>query len=131
MREIKIIIISIIIALSFIQCKKYKVENPDYAIGIINFYTPRHLASATSALINYKFVVNGKEFNTQYANRAGGKERKVPPNGNYKEGDLFMVQYDKNNPDGPLCNRMLFDYPVKDSSDYRYYVTEFLTNPPK
>ena len=124
---------SFLFILTLTQCKKDKINEPSYAIGVINFYTPRHIFPNTSgAQINYTFFVNGKEYDNQYSNRQGGKEWKIPASGNYNKGDQCMVQYNKSDPDkNPQSSRMLFDYPVKDSNDYKNYVNQFKTNPPK
>jgi len=129
MKRIKYIFISLIFISILIQCRKPNLGNPGYAIGIVNYFEPGGFS--TSKLINYSFFINGKKYGNQYSNRAGGKKWKIPISGDYKQGDQYMVQYNKDNPSCMTCSRMLFDYPVKDSSDYRRYVNEFDTNPPK
>jgi hypothetical protein len=132
MGKIPYIIIGLLLLLIFPQCKKGKVGNPCYAIGVIDFYNTRHIYHWSGAEINYTFFVNGKEYHNQYKNREDGKEWKIPSYGNYKKDDKYMVQYNESDPGSSYtCSRMLFDYQVKDSSDYKKYIDEFKNNPPK
>jgi len=132
MNNFKYIIISILFVPILIHCKKENVANPGYAIGVIYGYdSHNYFPYWEGAQINYTFIVNGKQYDNQYSNRQGGKEWKIPASGNYKQGDQYMVQYNEFNPGAnPQSSRMLFSYPVKDSSDYKRYITIFATNPP-
>ena len=118
-----------IISLLFIKCKKDSIDNPGYAIGIINYYKPRVFPN--SAFVDYSFNVNLNQYGNQYGNRSGGKKWYIPPYGNYTQGDKYMVQYNKDNPSGIHCSRMLFNYKVNDSLDYEAYVKMFQTYPPQ
>jgi predicted glycosyl hydrolase (DUF1957 family) len=134
MHRIKYIFIGIILISFLPQCKKYTISSPPgYAIGVITFYGPATIfPHVTSAEIKYSFFVNGKEYLNEYYNRKGGKEWKIPRHGNYNAGDQYMVQYNVSDPAGSgVDSRMLFDYPVADSSAYKQYVIDFKTNPPK
>jgi hypothetical protein len=130
----KLILFSLIIF--FVQCKKHSIPSPHgYAIGVINFYNSSAfwaLTYTSRAEINYNFFVNGKEFGNQYSNRQGGKEWKIPPHGSYNKGDQYMIQYNISDPgSNPQSSRMLFDYPVPDSTTYKNDVAYFQTHPPQ
>ena len=128
MKIIKCIFIGVVLVFILPQCKK-DLNNTGYAIGVINLYNMGGKGHFSE--INYTFYVKGIEYDNHYKNRAWGKKWKVPPTGNYQKGDKFMVQYDSLDPGRKrYSSRMLFDYPVKDSSDYRRYMDEFTTNPP-
>jgi len=131
--KIKCITMSLLFILTLTQCKKDKINDPGYAIGVINYYTPRYIYPNTSgAQINYTFFVNGKEYDCQYSNKQGGKEWKIPASGNYNKGDQYMVQYNITDPGkNPQSSRMLFNYKVNDSLDYEAYVKMFQTYPPQ
>jgi hypothetical protein len=116
------------------QCKKESISNPSYAIGTINSYQYQVILDKRSR-INYSFTVNGTTYTNSYKDKEWGRKFKVPAAAVYSTGQQFMVQFDQTNPGTPAQhdhqNRMLFKYPVNDSSDYKKYVSEFVTNPPK
>jgi hypothetical protein len=118
-----------IIAMLFLfqNCKKPDMGTPAYAIGIISGYRVGNILGNTD--IDYEFYVNGTEYDNAYTTRQFGKKWKVP-RGNYNPGDQYMVQYNEDDPSCQGCSRMLFDYKVTDSADYKSYVNEFKTNPP-
>ncbi|MFI5221378.1 MAG: hypothetical protein ACHQK8_03555 [Bacteroidia bacterium] len=107
-----------------VQCKKDNIvfPNPGYAIGIIDAYAPQY---KTASNIQFEFSIASQKYYVTY--HSGDNGWYVPGSGNYKIGDKYMVQYDQSNPN---TARMLFDYPVKDSTDYIKYVNQFKTNPP-
>jgi hypothetical protein len=116
------------------QCKKESVNNPAYAIGTINSYQYQVILEKRSR-INYSFTVNGTTYTNSYKDKEWGREFKVPAAAVYSQGQQFMVQYDQTNPGTSAHhdrqNRMLFKYAVNDSSDYRNYVNQFATKPPR
>ena len=117
----------------FCSCKTYNIDNAQYAIGVVYEYQGGN--QHNSALINYTFVANNCNCRNQYTNKEYGSKWEVPSVYSITKGNMFMVQYNPNN----ICStqgfddnsRMLFDYPVKDSSDYVKYVNQFKTNPPQ
>jgi len=130
--KIKLIPISFLFLLIFTQCKKEEINEPGYAIGVINWYKPFYLfPTMNSAEISYDFFVNGKEYSNEYGSKDGGKKWKIPAHGNYNKGDQYMVQYDINDPGKKYGSRMLFNYKVNDSLDYEAYVKMFQTYPPQ
>jgi hypothetical protein len=124
--------ILIVLALTLTQCRKEQnINNAAYAIGTIDDYTQATYGkSSHPSSVSYNFIINGIIHLNNYDNKDGGKGWAVPASGDYNAGDEFMVQYDKTNPDGVYNSRILFNYPVSDSSNYRSYVAEFLTDPP-
>ena len=78
--------------------------------------------------IAYSFKLKGKEYGNDYVTRYYGGKWIVPDSASFKEGDSFMVEYEKSD---PFVSRMLFKYAVKDSSDYRMWIKFFKSNPPK
>ncbi|MGD0711937.1 MAG: hypothetical protein ABR968_12245 [Bacteroidales bacterium] len=126
-----IITVALLLMVILPQCKKESISNPAYAIGTVIYYQKGDNL-ITSAQITYMFHVNYLPYFNQYTDKKGGKGWKVPLSGDYKQGDKFIVQYEANNPN---CNtfgsRMLFDYRVNDSTDYKRYVNEFINNPPQ
>jgi len=121
-------LIIILLLLVLAQCRKDEITNPAYAIGTVFGYEPGGME--TTRKINYTFYVNGKQYDNEYPNRAGGKKWKIPA-GNYNQGDQYMVQYNIGDPSCMTCSRMLFGYKVSDSADYKSYVNQFKTNPPQ
>ena len=126
-----IILVTLLLLFILPQCKKETISEPAYAIGTVIYYQ-KGSNLITQAQITYMYHVHCLGYYNQYTNRKGGKEWKVPLNGDYKQGDKFMVQYEAGNPN---CNtsgsRILFDYKVNDSADYKNYVNEFKNNPPE
>jgi hypothetical protein len=125
-------LIYIVLVLLLTQCQKdQKISNIAYAIGTIDDYTQATYGrSSHPSSVSYNFIINGIIHLNNYDNKDGGKEWEVPSSGDYNTGNEFMVQYNKSNPDGTYNSRMLFNYPVTDSSNYKSYVAEFLTDPP-
>ena len=112
----------------FFGCtKEVLINNPNYAIGIVTGYVQGY--TGDNSHIYFEFSVNNNSYYNSYGDGVNGWN--VPKGENYKKGDQFMVQYDLANLGKSTSSRMLFNYPVKDSSDYRRYIQEFKTNPPK
>jgi hypothetical protein len=123
----------LILVIVLISCKKDRNfideinSNPAFAIGIITKFqnaSPR-LPTDTfhhSSYVWYKFTVNGVEYKHSYPTGYPGNM----PDSGPKSDEKFIVDYIK---DYPKYSFMLFDYPVKDSSDYNKYIEEFKTNP--
>jgi hypothetical protein len=95
------------------------INNPAYSIGLISSYTP-----PSSAHVAFEYNVKGTMMWKGYSN--GAHRWNVPSNGVHI-GDEFMVQYDSLDPGSA---RMLFSYPLKDSTDFKKYVTLFKKSPP-
>ena len=92
------------------------LANAAYAIGqVTDFNNVKSLRS-----VWYKFNV-GMDTITN------NSEYHAPLNG-VALGDKFIVIYKK---DDPRKSIMVFDYPIKDSTDYKKYVIQFSANPPK
>jgi hypothetical protein len=126
MNMAKIIIISFFLSLMTTQCKKDKliIMDPNYAIGIIVFYSPAYRNS--SHIDFYFYSITGRMYEINYPDGHNGWS--IPGGGNYKSGDKYMVQYSKTNPN---IARMLFSYPVPDSATYRSDTAQFRINPPQ
>ncbi len=107
-------------------------NNPEYTIGVVTYFSnakgvigvPNTVTvPAKSAEIKYKYEVGGDSIENGYVDG----EFKVPFSGPIA-GEKYLVIYLKAN---PQKSRMLFDYPVKDSSDYTKYMEEFKIHPPQ
>jgi hypothetical protein len=111
-----VLFFTLVILVFISSCEKDEnIENPDYTIGTIYEYVPGWADGPTS--VRFEYYINDKKLNKGYNNGENGWQ--IPGNAGYKSGDMFMVEYDLNKTD---LARMLFDYPVKDSTDYyRYY----------
>jgi hypothetical protein len=106
-------------------CKKdesSKINNPGYCIGTIVWYKTTY---RTNSHIDFTYQVSGKLYESNYSDGDNGWS---VPDGNYNKGDRYMVQYEQTN---PSIARLLFAYPVKDSTDYKKYVDLFKMNPPE
>ena len=99
---------------------KYLEKNGRYTIGTVIEYGS-HNFSGSSQYIVISYKVQGIEYQTN-------SDYYVPFKNGPKEGEMFMAMYLPNEP--KKC-ALLFDYPVKDSSDYKRYAEEFKKNPPK
>lgn len=82
----------------------------------------RHYSSKTYSSYIYDYEVGGVQYNgsDSFASRNYPRER---GNEDY-EGKQFLVLYDKEDPKNSIIR---FDYPIKDSTDFRRYVDEFET----
>jgi len=80
-------------------------------------YGPGHNHSS----IRFSYKVLGSDY-------LEDSEYKVPDKNGPMKGSLFMAIYLPNNPENCI---LLLDYPVKDSSDYKKYIEQFKSNPPK
>ena len=99
---------------------KYFEENGLYTIGRVIEYRA-HTGSGSSSYIRISYKVNGEEYEVE-------SDYNAPFKNGPESGEMFMALYLPNEP--KKC-ALLFDYPVKDSSDYKKYIYEFKKNPPK
>ncbi len=97
----------------------------NYTIGLIESYGDATGGFQSGAIesspkmsqVNYSYIINNKKFEDfDYG---------VPK---VKEGDRFLVVYYIKNQQKSL---ILFNYPIKDSTDYKRYMDEFKTKTPK
>ena len=118
-----IVVVSALLSLSCCKKKTKIVTNPTYAIGTINNYVIPRIGNGYEICFSYYdayYTISGKEYSICYYNGDNGW---CVPKGNYNSGDKYMVVYDYNNPQQAAC--MLFNYPVRDSTDYKNYVNKF------
>ena len=99
---------------------KYFEENGLYTISKVIEYSA-HTITGSSAFTLISYKVNGIEYQVE-------SNYNVPGQNGPKEGEMFMAMYLPNEPE--KC-ALLFDYPIKDSSDYKHYIAKFKNNPPK
>lgn len=103
------------------EYQKKLLANASYSIGEVSKYFPQKMrilnGTGKSANVEYHFMANAKE----YINKYEASDAKVPDEG-VSVGEKFLVLYLKDNPEE---SRMFFDYPVKDSTDFKRYVKEF------
>jgi hypothetical protein len=99
------------------------IKNPVYSIGTVDSYRP---GGRLESMIQFQYGVNGKTYYQQYEN---GENRWFVPEdcGNCLSGNKFMVQYDSIN---PSIARVLFNYPVIDSVDFKKDLILFRKTPP-
>ena len=99
---------------------KYFEENGLYTIATVIEYSA-HTVTGSSAFTRISYIVDGKEFLVE-------SDYNVPFDNGPMPGEMFIALYLPNELE--KC-ALLFDYPVKDSSDYKRYIEEFKKNPPK
>jgi len=99
---------------------KYFEGNGIYTIATVIKYSA-HTITGSSAFTKISYIINGKEFQVE-------SDYNVPFDNGPMPGAMFMAIYLPNEPE--KC-ALLFDYPVKDSSDYKRCIEEFKKNPPK
>lgn len=103
------------------EYQKKLLANASYSIGEVSKYFPRKMkvfnGTGRDAKIEYHFIADAKEYIKKYT----ASVAKVPDEG-VSIGEKFLVLYLKDNPEE---SRMFFDYPVKDSIDFKRYVKEF------
>jgi hypothetical protein len=117
------IVILIIIYISTLENEtrnNYFEDKGAYTIAEIILYSPQ-TADGCSASTRIAYKVN----RINYYEESGYN---VPGQNGPKAGEQFMAIYLPNKP--KEC-AVLFNYPVKDSTDYKRYLEEFKTNPPK
>lgn len=127
MRKINSLILTIVICLILSSCFEDSlkiISHPAYAIGSINYYKPS--GGNGTSYIDFGFAVGINQYHVAYQN---GDYRWNVPLGcsSCGNGSKYMVQYDSLN---PSTARMVFSYPVHDSTDYKNDVTLFKKNPP-
>ncbi len=66
--------------------------------------------------VSFYFTINDQKITNTYE-----KSHAYVPNDGIKQGDKYLVAYKR---DDPNKNLMLFDYPIKDSTDFKRYVKE-------
>ena len=113
---------------------KKEIKKPEYSIGYIDAYSD---GSEGRPAIGYHYKAGGIKESNDYPDTLFGKKWHVPAKMNYHEQDKFMVEYDATET-GSLhkmmdfpTSRMLFDYPVKDSADFKKYIEMFKTKRPE
>lgn len=108
-------------------------SNKSYAIGIIQQYDPgqsyvvwvpnSYQLTIRSPKIIFTYYIN----EIQYSQNYGSDTFYVPDQNGIKKGEKYIVVY---NMKKPKEARMLFDFPILDSTDFKKYVQEFKANPP-
>lgn len=100
-------------------------HNASFAIGEVVYYNsgngsivvPQFINSTGKAPeVEYKFTLDS----TIFYNRYNAYKANVPSK-NVKVGTKYLVICDKRDPNE---NRILFEYPIKDSSEYREHILQ-------
>jgi len=126
-----IVVIAMIILGTIKQDEREKylhdlIQHASYSIGEVSYYSeqknsiiaPKFANSTGKApSVKYKFKVG----DCLCSNKYDAFTARVPSVG-INEGEKYLVLYDKDNPEE---NRMFFDYPIKDSTDFNRFVKEF------
>ncbi len=105
---------------------EYMEDNGAYTIGKIVEYsssTQVGIGNGYPQAIDFSYSVQGKEYETRYSDR----DYPVPKDYGPKEGEQFMAIY---LPKEPEKCALLFNYPVKDSANYKKYIEKFKTKRP-
>ncbi len=108
-------------------------SNMNYAIGVIQQYDPgqayvawvpnSYQLTIRSPKITFAYSINKIEYYQNY----GSETFYVPNDNGIKKGEKYIVIY---NLKKPKEARMLFDFPIADSTDFMRYIQEFKANPP-
>ncbi len=99
------------------------ITNPAYSIGTVDYCSP---GGRTDSDIHFQYGVNDATFHQGYENGTHGWF--VPADcTNCSSGNKFMVQYDSID---PSIARVLFNYHLADSEDYKKDLTLFKKTPP-
>lgn len=130
-----------VIAFGLLFCFNYYIlkqdakeikENTAYAIGVYDGYVTTHSrGGGTSVFVS--FFDNDKYYHKKPIRGLKGQYNGDPEitldQAYYKvakKGEKYLVIYSKKDPD--LC-QILFDHPIKDSTDFKNYMNEFKTKP--
>jgi len=100
----------------------YLEKNGLFTIGKVIEYGARTggVNGGSSAFIKIAYKVKGIEYKIE-------SDYNVPSENGPEKGSEFMALYLLNEPEN--C-ALLFDYPIKDSLDYKHYIEEFKTKRP-
>ena len=99
---------------------QYMEENGLYTIGKVIWYSEKTVTGESQFIeISYKVMGVEHQVSSGY---------NVPFKDGPKKGERFMAMY---LPYEPEKCALLYDCPVKDSTDYKRYIKEFEKNPPK
>lgn len=102
-------------------------DNPIYAIGELTyFFKGSNGTGVHSAVqlpyVNYKYNLNGVNYKYDF-----GIGQYYMPTSGFIIGKKYLVICLKTD---PKLSRMLFDYPIKNSTDFIKYLEKFKKNPP-
>jgi hypothetical protein len=104
---------------------EYIEEHGVYSIGrVIEYSTTNEVNLGMTGFIRISYIINDKISETSY----NSSDYPVPIENGPEIGKEYMVIYLPNEPE--KC-AMLFNYPIKDSLDYKRYLEEFKINRPK
>lgn len=102
------------------KTRKEIEQNIGYAVGIFESKIQnKSLYGPTTTDILISFRANGKRWNTNIKGKSVDNEKA-------QKKALYLVVYDTLNPEN--C-QILFDYPIKDSSDFLEYLEQFKNKP--
>lgn len=126
-KEIKKAFLMIMIGLAFLSIVKrpYKEKekrifrNPEFAIGEVINYKPSRGGPSRGGTAKVEFIYNRK--GKEYKNKYSAGIYLIPPRG-VETGDRYLVVFVKDEPEEGI---MLFNYPVKDSTDYINGIEKF------
>ena len=107
-------------------------SNPEYSMGELKSYSGRVGAIVVPNLVNFQ----PKPASVTYSFRVGtsiyfnsyNDAKYIIPSSLESDKGFYVVIYLKSDPKKSL---ILFNYPVKDSTDFARYLEEFKTSPPK
>jgi hypothetical protein len=108
-------------------------SNPSYTVGEVTFFSESKSAlqipksgincPKQDAYVKYKYVVKGDSYEAYTEGR-----NFIFPNPNPKKHEKYIVIFLKSEPRESI---MLFDYPIRDTTDFVKYLEIFKINPPK
>ena len=127
---ISIIILTVIVGMNHRKNRKSEKENllqnGLFAIGEVIYYSsskspiaaPKISNTGKPAKIEFSVRINGQKYICKYDEWSG-----EIPNEGIEVGNKYLVLYPKDF--SPNKCRMQFDYPIKDSTDFKKYIVEF------
>jgi len=120
-----VFVLALIASIYFIMRNHDKInsilDDPEYTIGTVECFMPEgRLNMAPSSSVRYRYTVDGVEFEST-------RSLRLPREG-IEKGDRFIVAYSNKNAENSV---MLFDYPIKEDSDFEKWLEEFKINPPR
>jgi hypothetical protein len=98
------------------------VEQYESGQAYVGWVPNSYQLTIRSPTITFTYKINKIQYSQNYASETFH----VPVDG-IKKGEKYIVVYNINKPKEA---RMLFDFPILDSTDFKKYVQEFKANPP-
>jgi len=99
------------------------VEQYESGQAYVGWVPNSYQLTIRSPTITFTYKINKIQYSQNYASETFY----VPDNKGIKKGEKYVVVYNLKKPEEA---RMLFDFPIADSTDFMRYIQEFKANPP-